>query len=116
MINLFDFSVFVGSLFDIIPMIILGLVVSLYLFVKCSKKEAYFFASLLISAGILIKLLKELIIKARPLDMLIQESGYAFPSGHATIAVVFFGGLAYILSQKRSKDIKILSFILAALI
>ena len=48
-------------------------------------------------------LLKLLVARPRPLDALILESDYSFPSGHATIAVTFYGFLFYILSQHADK-------------
>lgn len=35
--------------------------------------------------------------RARPLEAVLLESSYAFPSGHATIAVAFYGFLGYVL-------------------
>ncbi|MCR4285067.1 MAG: phosphatase PAP2 family protein [archaeon] len=116
MINLFNFSVFVGIIFEPLAMVIIGLAIALYLFVRKMNRRGYFFASILIIAGILIKLFKEFIQKARPLDMLIQETGYAFPSGHATISVVFFGSLAYLISRNKSQKIKVLSSVIAGIL
>lgn len=62
------------------------------------KKRWYY--SLLVFLGTLGGLFFELAMKLiihrpRPLDNLVPVSGYSFPSGHATMAAIFFGLLLY---------------------
>lgn len=112
MIDLFEFSKIIGKIFDPIPMIILGLILASYFFITHSKRKGYFLAFVSISSGILIKVLKEIIMKPRPLEMLIEETGYTFPSGHATISIALFGSIAYLISKGKSKEVKILSWLI----
>jgi len=51
------------------------------------------------SAGITTFILKILIARPRPIDGLILENDFSFPSGHATIAISFYGFLTYIAVQ-----------------
>lgn len=41
--------------------------------------------------------------RARPLEAVLLESSYAFPSGHATIAVAFYGFLGYLLIRSTAR-------------
>ncbi|MGM9878895.1 MAG: phosphatase PAP2 family protein [Bacilli bacterium] len=74
--------------------------------------------NLLASAFLNNVLLKLIFRRERPLDMLVQEHGYSFPSGHSFVAVAFYGFLIYlIINSNWSKNIKaILSSILIGLI
>lgn len=46
--------------------------------------------------GLVVLGLKTLFARARPDDPIVQAGGYAFPSGHAFSAMVFFGYLIYL--------------------
>ena len=65
-------------------------------------------------------ILKEIVQRARPLNILITETGFAFPSGHATISLIFFGIITYLIFKNRkSKTLKqtaLIASILAVLI
>lgn len=55
-------------------------------------------------AAILVAIIKGIFKIPRPANMLIMETGYAFPSGHATLAFAFFTAVAYCLySYKKIK-------------
>ncbi len=73
---------------------------------KNSKKNALFFAITLAATEIIITLLKLLMHRARPTNAIISTSDFAFPSGHTTFAVVFFGLIAYLLFDKIKKEEK----------
>lgn len=96
------------------------LVVTLWLLKK--RLEAIFVAALTSSAGLISWLLKELISRPRPSGELVQlldgGLGLSFPSGHATLAIVFCGFLFYLAPRlvKPPVAIGILRFILIALI
>ena len=62
------------------------------------KKKWYYSLLLLFSmtGGLLFEVLTKVIIhRARPENALIEVSGYSFPSGHATMAIIFFSLLLY---------------------
>ncbi|MDB5254701.1 MAG: phosphoesterase, PA-phosphatase related protein [Candidatus Nomurabacteria bacterium] len=55
--------------------------------------------------------------RARPLNALLTETDYSFPSGHATIAVAFYGFIAIMLMKKQvSKNLRIVIALVAILI
>lgn len=63
-------------------------------------------------------ILKELIHRARPLNGLISETSFSFPSAHAVVSVVFYGFVIYLLWQniKNAKVRALKIFIGAALV
>jgi len=113
---LMELAVFLGVILEPAVVVLFGFLVALYLFVSRRNREGAFFAIVLIVAGLAIKVLKEFFRKARPAGMLVNETGYAFPSGHAVISVVFFGSLAYLLARNRSKEFKIWASVIAAVL
>ena len=74
--------------------------------------------NLAISALLNNVILKLIFKRDRPLDMLVQENGYSFPSGHSFVAVAFYGFLIYlIINSKLPNKVKIaLSLVLIFLI
>jgi undecaprenyl-diphosphatase len=78
------------------------------------KPQAVLLFSASIITAIIIKLLKEIVQAPRPVSTLVQETGYSFPSGHTTFAVVFFGLLIYIFTKTRFQ--KIISSIISVFI
>jgi len=63
------------------------------------KREAVFLAAALIGGELVKEILKFIVRRSRPDASLalIQESGYSFPSGHAMIAVIFYGIIGYFI-------------------
>lgn len=76
-------------------LIILALIVGLIVWFKDGKNEAYFFSFVIILNACAFFLMKEFIERLRPLNSLVLESGYSFPSGHAVIATAFLGLIIY---------------------
>ncbi|PIR47052.1 MAG: hypothetical protein COV07_00975 [Candidatus Vogelbacteria bacterium CG10_big_fil_rev_8_21_14_0_10_45_14] len=48
-------------------------------------------------------IIKEIVLRPRPLLALLEESSRSFPSGHATIAVALFGFVAWYLYRSESR-------------
>lgn len=95
-------SIIVSYALEPINLVILGLLIALYLHIKISKKKGLLFAITILTTGALIKILKEIFQRVRP-EGLIAETGFSMPSGHATLAVVFFGLGAYLFINKKHK-------------
>lgn len=93
-------SKFIAVALDPIILSIISVLIAAFLFYKGKKKQSIFFVLVMGVAGILIKVLKMAFGRARPLNALVIESSESFPSGHATIAVVFFGALAFLLIRE----------------
>ena len=89
------------------------------------KKQTWFsirVITIAISSLVLMLLLKQLFQRKRPLSPLLKAAkGLSFPSGHAIMAVTFYGLLIYILQHSLASDwmnwlVTILIFILIILI
>lgn len=104
-------------IFDSYSLLIVSAVISVILFFKKYKKEAVLFLSTMIVNSGVIYLLKEIVGRDRPLNGLVLESGFAFPSGHATTCVVFFGLLCYLtFRSNKSRNFKILTLLASSLL
>lgn len=105
----------IDILFDTLPVLCVSLILAVYLWLRHVKKEALFFACIMLITAGAISVLKIVIQRARPLNAIIPATGFAFPSGHATTAVVFFGLLTYLIIRlKISTCIKIVTIIISA--
>jgi len=100
-IKIFHFITFFGEVFVVG---ILALFVSALLW-RAGKKYhmVALWISIIGSEGITF-LLKIIVQRPRPLDALVLETSNAFPSGHATLAVAFYGFITYVLMQKMEKS------------
>jgi len=108
--SLINISRVIDMLFDVIPIVFISLILSIFLWFRYSKKESAFFALTMIFNAAVIYLVKEVIQRARPLNSLLHIGDFAFPSGHSTTAVVFFGLLIYVVFlNNKSRIIKIIS-------
>lgn len=89
----FDITLF-GEVFVVVFFAVLA---SLFLWRKRLKKEIVALWIALIGGSATTYLLKIIIDRPRPIDAVILEDSASFPSGHATIAVAFYGFFAYLL-------------------
>ncbi len=116
-ITVFTVISFFGDWKILLPVM---LIIILILFIKNKKRFIIPFALIVIAAEITTFLGKLWFHHPRPLLAVFHETDFSFPSGHATIAVAFYGYLAYILI-KLLKDrykwpIIILTVLMAGLI
>lgn len=90
----------------------------LFFFLKNKK----FFLSLFIDMILIVLfnyLLKLFFLRERPVElMIINETGYSYPSGHSMIAVSFYGFIVYLIWNMNIKKIYkyLLSFLIVLLI
>ena len=97
----------VGSFYTLAALTLVGM--ALIWFVKKDKRLALFYGFGFASACVANFILKHLVKRARPLDlMIISETGYSFPSGHAMMTFAFFCILAHFLwTTLKNKPLKI---------
>ena len=86
------------------------------LFIKNKKIFVAPFIFTVVSAEAITFIAKIVIHRPRPLYAMITETDFSFPSGHATIAVAFYGYLAYIFIKSFKSKIKRLVIFLGALL
>lgn len=108
-----DVMMFLTIMGGVLFLFVFSLIVIIYLFTK-RKKDALIFLSILYS-GILINLILKLNFqRPRPLDSMIYEATFSFPSGHAMNSFVFYVALSYfILRETKSIKITILASIIS---
>jgi undecaprenyl-diphosphatase len=125
-----SFSKFIAIITDPIVFLALFLAISIFIYLNntmilrnlgYTKKQEKLRVILLISTSaitaIIVKLLKNTLQIERPISTLIQETGYALPSGHTTFAVVFFGLMTYLFAKPKYKTLCItISIILVSII
>lgn len=75
--------------------LILAIITTILLLWKRHKKDAVMFLVIFLSGVELNALLKEIFQRPRPLEPLIHQLEYSFPSGHAMNSFVFYGALTY---------------------
>jgi len=109
-----NLSIAVSFIFDIKSIIVISLILSAYLWIKSSKKDSIFFIFAMGLNGGVLYILKELIQRARPLNSLVTETGFAFPSAHASTGIVFFGALIYLIhNSDKSRNLKLISILIS---
>lgn len=97
-----------GAFFAIMSILI-------FIFVKNKRLALFVVCSVLLGALINNFVFKLLFARNRPSDMIVNESGYSFPSGHSMTAAVFYGFIIYLVyNSDLNKNKKLV--IIAALI
>ncbi len=84
-------------------------IIAVLLALYFAYRHRWYYLTLLpvsLTAGLIsVSLLKRSIHVLRPLHPLVQTSDFSFPSGHATLALIFFGLLAYFFKDSFKKKI-----------
>jgi membrane-associated phospholipid phosphatase len=94
------------------------LLVAGVLALKGRSISAILFSASVVGGGVLEVLLKAAYRRPRPglVAPLVRETSFSFPSGHATLATVFFGGLAAVAFRVASRsDLRAAAVAVAAL-
>lgn len=83
----------------------LGVIVLLLLCLQKRRREAWFFFGGVVFSSFIIFLFKNIFQRNRPDEIyaLLTEHSHSFPSGHATLSVVFYGLIAYGLIRQTHK-------------
>ena len=105
-------------IFDTIGIAIITLVLCAYLWFKYPrKKEAIFFAVSMILTALITFIIKETVGRARPMNALVIENSFSFPSGHVTTSVAFFGLVCYLIFRKsRTYSIKLITILMSSIV
>ena len=89
----------VAIIFDTTSLIILSLAISGVLFLKNYKAEGLLLLGAMGGNALLVSVIKTLDQVARPINAIVADQGFSYPSGHSASVVVFMGILAYFAWQ-----------------
>lgn len=113
MIDLTKLIIFITHIGDKYTIAILSLIIiTLLIFHKKDYHRVKEFSLSLLIGVASSQGLKYLIKKSRPELMLIPETGYSMPSGHATLSMIFFGMMIYLFKDEIKNTVKKYSFII----
>ena len=113
------FSKNIHFIFDTTSMVVISIIISIFLLIKHSRKNAAFLSITMLADALILLILKLLLEIPRPISNFITETDFSFPSGHATTTVVFFGILSYLIINKYKNvnfEIALASFFMVLLI
>ena len=102
-------AIFAHYFFGVLSMLFILLIVCVFLLVKKQKVKSIILALGTGFSALLLVVLKELFHHARPINELILENDFSYPSGHVLITVVFFGLLLFMNWDNLHKKVKILT-------
>jgi undecaprenyl-diphosphatase len=97
-INTGSFTIFakgISVVFDTTALAIISVVVAAVMFLSSHKRYGLLLLTAMLGDALLVFFFKLLIMSQRPLNEIISETNFSFPSGHVTGCVVFFGVLIY---------------------
>jgi undecaprenyl-diphosphatase len=99
----------VTNIGDELVLIVLSFLLLLFLLYKKRYNHSFSLAFGMGGGFILVWLLKNVIQRQRPINSLVEVSGYSMPSGHATMSLIFFSLLIYFFKDKiKNKTLRIL--------
>lgn len=93
-------AVIIDFVFDTPALLCITLFVALFLFIRGYRGWGLVLVGAMLGDAVIIALLKITIPSVRPLNGLLLESDFSFPSGHASSSVVFCGLLTYYVWQR----------------
>ena len=84
-----------------------SVLLAVILFIKRHGRYGVLLLGAMAGDVLLVQMCKTLIASPRPINEILAETGYSFPSGHVTGSVVFFGVLTYFAwTHWRSAQVK----------
>lgn len=95
-------ATFLSAFGETLTLVALSVLATIVFHLAKRRAELLGFSVSILGALVSITAFKEIIERARP-DVLLRaiaESGFSFPSGHATISAVFYGWLGYLLLRR----------------
>lgn len=85
----------VATLFDTTVMLPLSLLIAAILYLRHLPKYAVLLLATMAGITLAVNAVKTLIQSPRPINGIVPETGYSFPSGHVTSTMVLLGLLTY---------------------
>jgi undecaprenyl-diphosphatase len=89
----------IAVVFDTSSLVLISAVIATFLFYKKLKAQSLLLLGAMGGDALLISVLKNIIQSPRPIDGVISDLGFSFPSGHTAGSLVFCGTLAFFAWQ-----------------
>lgn len=110
--KIFDFNVVITSLFNPRVAVLLVAIIFLILYVFKMKRDGFYLVSSMILSTILNTIIKFMVKRNRPINMLIEQGGFSFPSGHSQASACIAASLYLIfrnhVTDRRKRRIAVL--------
>jgi len=90
----------IATLFDTAVMLPLSLAIAAILYLRHHQKYAVLLLADMAGITLIVNAAKTLIQSPRPMNGIVPETGYSFPSGHVTSTMVFLGILTFYTRQR----------------
>jgi len=104
--------IFITSIASPLALSILSVAVLSVLIYKKRFHQSLLFLIGMIGGLMLGLLIKSIVHRARPQNTLVEAAGYSFPSGHASMALIFFSLVIYLFKNDIKSVIPKYSFII----
>ena len=101
---------------DLRVMGLLGLVVGLWLLWRRQGLQLLGWVVAVAGTGLWVRFIKAAMRRERPLDALVHEAGFSFPSGHSAGTAAIFGMLAWLVARRLPPRWRAGTFAAAALL
>lgn len=85
----------IDFVFDTPALLTITLLVAVYLFYRNYRVDSLLLVVAMAGGAVILAAIKMVVHSARPLNELIFESGFSFPSGHASGSVIFCGLITF---------------------
>jgi undecaprenyl-diphosphatase len=92
-------AVIIAYVFDTISLAAISMIIATYLFYRNYRKYGVLLLAAMGGDALIVSIAKTLVHSTRPLNSLIHDTSFSFPSGHTTASIVFCGLLAYFAWQ-----------------
>jgi len=97
------------NVFDTTVLLVISLPVACYLLYRKETKNGLMLLGAMAADALLLQILKTMVASPRPLNGLIFEGDFSFPSGHLTSILVLLGMLTYFAYQNQKPLLKLLA-------
>jgi membrane-associated phospholipid phosphatase len=97
------------NVLDTTVLLVVSLPVAVYLFIRKEAKYGLMLLGAMAADALLLQVLKTVVASPRPLNALVIEGDYSFPSGHLTSILVLLGMLTYFAYQTHKPVFKVLA-------
>jgi len=93
--------ILITSICSTIGIVVIGILISIYFYLTNKLKELKTIFLLVFTELILVYIIKHIVLRVRPINQIIQQTNFSFPSGHAAISIVLFGFLIIFFWNRR---------------